>query len=203
MPSLLRIDASSRLEGSHSRDMGDQFVQQWTSSHPGAEVITRDLIATPIPHVSEATIMGFFSPPEQLDDAGKVATALSDELIGELKAAETILITTPMYNFSLPSSLKAWIDHVSRINHTFSFSPEEGFAGLIENKDVYVITSCGAVFAGGLQAMDFLSTYLKAMLEFLGLTNPTFLPIEGTSGDDETLARTQAACVNAIKNFWS
>ncbi|GAB1258543.1 FMN-dependent NADH-azoreductase [Aurantivibrio plasticivorans] len=202
MPTLLRIDASSRLEGSHSREMGDHFVTQWRQSHPNSKVTLRDLINSPVPHISDNTINGFFSP-EPLDATLQQATALSDELIHELKEADTLLITTPMYNFSIPSSLKAWIDQVSRVNHTFSFS-ETGFAGLINRKDVYVITSSGAVFSqGDFKAMDFMTTYLDAMLSFLGLVNPTFLAIEGSSGFEEALAQSKQSCINAINNYWS
>src|ERR1700756_5285677 len=122
MPSLLRIDASSRLSGSHSRALADALEAAWSA--------------------------GFYTPPASLDERLKRAVALSDELIDELNAAETVLIATPMYNFSVPSALKSWIDQVVRINRTFSYDGKK-FTGLVEAKRVVVVAAFGAEGYGG------------------------------------------------------
>ena len=110
MPSLLRIDASPRRDDRHSRASCDALEAAWLARFPGATLTRRDLVANPLPHIHETTITGFYTRADQLDDNLKRALTLSDQLIDEVNAADTILIATPMYNFSLPSALKSWID---------------------------------------------------------------------------------------------
>src|SRR5262245_46329995 len=128
-PTLLRIDASARTEGSHSRTLADGVQARWLKAHPHGRVIRRDLAVAPQAHIEAATIQGFYTPPEQMTPELRAATAQSDELIAELKAAHTVLIAAPIYNFSIPSSLKAWIDQVVRIGHTFAYQDGQ-FTGL-------------------------------------------------------------------------
>lgn len=202
MSQLLRIDASSRTEGSHSRELADFFVEQWLSINPGGKVVNRDLIKTKIPHISEKTIAGFYRPVNEHDQVLTEATKLSDELISELKSADTVLIATPMYNFSIPSALKAWIDQIVRIGQTFSFSPDTGFEGLIKKKRAYVLTATGAVFSNeGMQELDFLSPYLKSLLSFLGFTDVEFLTIEGTTTDESALKLSKEIAQNKIASL--
>lgn len=177
MSQLLRIDASSRVIDSESRKLADFFVNQWTHNNPEGKVVVRDLLEAQIPHITANTIAGFYTPINEQSQPLKEATKLSDELIAELMAAETLLFDTPMYNFSVPSALKAWIDQIVRSGETFSFSPETGFEGLVKNKRAYVITATGAVFSNeGMEALDFLTPYLKSLLSFLALLKLSFLP---------------------------
>jgi len=204
MKTLLRIDASSRVDGSHSRKIGNLCVEQWLKTYPDAKVQIRDLSKDQIPHIQENTIGGFFTSKEEHTTELKTATELSDTLISELKAADAILINTPMYNFSIPSALKAWIDQISRIGETFSYSPEEGFAGLLENKKAYVVTSTGAVFDNDeMKTMDFMTPYLRSILTFLGISDIQFLTIEGSSGDEIALEKSTQAAINHINHLWS
>ena len=144
MPRLLRIDSSSRREGSHSRQLADRVQAKWLQENPRGQVLVRDLASAPIPHISEATISAFFTPKQQHSVKSRKAAALSDELIGELLAADALLISVPIYNFSIPSALKAYIDHVVRIDHTFAFDPQKGLHGLIGNKRAFVAAAYGA-----------------------------------------------------------
>lgn len=205
MTRILRIDASSRTEGSHSRKFADRFLESWFKTHPDDTLAVRDLALAPIPHIAAATIAGFYSPPEQLSDAMKAATALSDQLITELRDADLVLISTPMYNFSIPSALKAWIDQIVRINHTFSFSPEAGLAGLLRGKRAIVITAAGAVFSDNeaMQPMDFMTPYLKFILGFIGIDSVEVITLEGTTIDPAAFERSQAAARNRIENLSS
>jgi FMN-dependent NADH-azoreductase len=204
MPTLLRIDASSRLNGSHSRELADFFVQHWTQANPQGEVVVRDLVCDPIPHIADTTIAAFYTPKEDLDETLTQATALSDRLIGEVMAADVLLIDTPMYNFSMPSALKAWIDQVVRIGETFSYSPEVGFSGLIEGKQAFIVTATGAEFSNeALRPMDFLTPYLLALLGFLGLNDVQRLSLEGTTTDPEVLERSKLAAHQTITQMWS
>lgn len=202
MTTLLKIDASARHKGSHSREVAEHFTQQWQAAHPQGEVIVRDLVDTPLPHISEQTIGGFFSPEPTSEQL--TATALSDELIGEIMAADVIVISAPMYNFSLPSSLKAWIDQVARIGKTFSFDPEAGFGGLVADKQVYLVTATGAVFSEpGMSDMDHMTGYLKFILGFLGMSVTQHWSIEGASMSEDILNTCKQTARTDINQLWS
>lgn len=204
MPTLLRIDASSRLVESHTRRLADQFVARWLEAHPCGEVVVRDLVQDPVPPIHADTITGFYTPRAEHSETLRRETAVSDQLIGELCSADELLIDTPMYNFTVPSALKAWIDQVVRIGETFSFSSEAGFKGLVDGKTVYVITATGAEFSSpAMQPMDFLTPYLKMLLGFLGMTEVTFLALEGTTTDEARFSHSQQAAAQTIEQLWS
>ncbi len=199
MSKLLRIDASSRTSGSISREMADLFQQSWFQAHPKDEIVVRDLAAHPLPHITEQAIAGFYTPADQHTAALKAATALSDELIKELFAADVLIISVPMYNFSLPSALKAYIDQIVRINHTFAFNPEKGFQGLVTGKRAYVFTAYGAVFSNEAMAVcDFFTPYLKFLLGFLGITASEFFAVEGTTLDEAAMVRSKQDATQRI-----
>lgn len=194
MTTLLRIDASARPDGSYSRQLGDRFVAAWQQKTADGHIVTRDLVASPIPHIANDTIAGYYTPPEQMTDDLRAATSLSDTLIAELKAADVILITTPMYNFSVPSALKAWIDQIVRINHTFAYDGQT-FTGLITGKPVYVACAYGAsgyTNGGPMGAFDLLRGYLQLLLSFLGLTDIHFIGVEATTADAPIVAENLA-----------
>ncbi len=202
MTKLLRVDASSRLNGSHSRELADIFQQKWFASHPDDEIVVRDLIRTPLPFIADATIKGFYAAPEQFTADLKAAVALSDELISELKTADLLVISTPMYNFSVPSALKAWIDQVVRVGHTFSYSPESGFAGLLPGKRAVIFTASGAAYASeAMQAMDFLRPYLRTLLGFLGFARIEVVSVEGTTIDEAAFKSSRAAALEQIERL--
>ena len=199
MARLLRINASARSQGSHSQETADYFQSKWLEANPDGEIMVRNLARDAIPHIEEATIDGFYTPREQHDDRLKDATRLSDRLIEELMSADEILISTPMYNFSVPSALKAYIDQVVRIGYTFGFDEEKGLFGLVKGKRAYIVTASGAVFSNGnLDAFNFLEPYIKALLSFLGFENICFFSIEGTTVDEAALARSREAARNDI-----
>lgn len=189
MTTILRLDSSSRTDGSKSRQLGDYFEKVWLSRYPADQVIKRDLIANPINHISDVTIAGFYTPPEQFTDELREATALSDELIKELFSADVLLLTVPMYNFSVPSALKAWIDHIVRIGHTFSYDGTN-FAGLVTGKRVYIVSAYGAggyLKNGPMSAYDFMGPYLTLLFNFLGIENIQIFGAEATTADEETV----------------
>jgi FMN-dependent NADH-azoreductase len=203
MATLLRIDASSQLEGSHSRELGDFFVQQWSQAHPAGRILVRDLVREPIGHITANTINGFHTPKREIDSTMRQATALSDRLIGELMQADLLLIDTPMYNFSIPSALKAWIDQIVRIGVTFNYSPENGFSGLIKNKQAFLVTASGAVFSNEpMQSMDFVTPYLTTLLAFLGIEDVKLLTLEGTTTDPLKLQLSKQTAKNCITKMW-
>ncbi|MBN04170.1 NAD(P)H-dependent oxidoreductase [Ponticaulis sp.] len=195
MAHLLRIDASARIEESHSRALGDYFETAWEAANPITrrflsktpknEIVRRDLAARPISHIANSTIAGFYTPPDGFTPDLYAATAMSDELIAELQAADTLVITTPLYNFSVPSSLKAWIDQIMRIGHTFSFDGEN-FGGLLQVKDVVIICAYGAsgyLDANTMKSANFLQPYLEFLFGFMGADSIRFISAEGMTGD--------------------
>ena len=200
MPTLLRVDASPRRAGSHSRLLGDHAEAAWRAAHPGGAVLHRDLAATPLPHVSETTIGAFFTPPDALGADQQAAIALSDQLVAELLAADTLLVTTPMYNFGMPSALKAWIDHIMRVGRTFSYDGT-GFAGLAGGRDAILALAYGAAGyaeGGPFAAADFALPHLRFLLGFIGIDAVQAFAVEGTSGPADGAAASLARARDAI-----
>jgi len=195
MNNILRIDASPRpaatdsaAGGSFSRALADTVVANLASKRPNARVVARDLAADGIDHIADETIKGFYTTPDAMTPALRDATATSDALIAELKAADAIVISAPIYNFSVPSALKAWIDQIVRIGHTFAYEDGE-FRGLLADKPTYLVLAYGAPgYAPGglLDSMDFLRPYLVSLMKFIGLTSVEVIAIEGTTAPDAT-----------------
>lgn len=182
--------------------MADKFQSQWKKVNTGGQVIIRDIINDPIPHISEATISGFYTPTDELTADLKQATSLSNQLIAELKGTDHLLISSPMYNFGVPSALKAWIDQIVRVNQTFGVG-EEGFFGMVENVKAYVITAAGAVYhtSEDMKVLDFVQPYLKTVLGLIGITDVTFIPLEGTSLDPEVFQQMKSDAESMIASI--
>jgi len=189
MQKLLRIDSSSRVTGSQSRELGDYFETKWKAARPDGQLIRRDLAIEPIEQIRQDTITGFYTPADGMTEELKSATALSDKLIGEVQAADTVLITTPIYNFGVPASLKAWIDQLVRIGHTFSFDGAN-FGGLAEPDTAIVCAAYGASGyeeGGPFRAANFLEPYLDFLLKFLGIPTIHFITVQATTADAVTV----------------
>lgn len=181
MKTLLRIDCSARTTGSHSRDLADHYEQKWRTTYPEGTVLYRDLTESKLPHIQNNTITGFYALPGEMTDEQIKATALSDELIAELKQVDEVLISSPLYNLNVPSSLKAYIDQVTRIGHTFNIN-ENGYYGLLENKKATVITVKGGSYKGTpMEQYDFQEPYLKVILGHIGIAVDNLFSLEGTS----------------------
>jgi FMN-dependent NADH-azoreductase len=176
MNSLLVINTSAAGEGSVSRVLVDETVARLRSAHPEAKVTRRDLGVAPVPHLTVDTLNGVRGTPRTAAEIR--ARQLSDELIGELRAADTIVIGAPMYNFSVTTGLRAWFDYVLRAGETFSYS-EAGPKGLLPGKRVIVIESRGGLYSEGpASAVDFQEPYLRHLLGFIGITDVTFIHAE-------------------------
>ena len=197
MKKLLRLDCSSRISGSHSRELADHFEEKWTIVNPDGIVIRRDLAKQQLPHIQSNTIEGFYTPVEHMTPESKKATALSDELITELKSANEILISSPLYNINVSSSLKAYLDQVVRIGHTFNIN-ENGYYGLLENKMAYLITVKGGVYKGTpMEQYDFQEPYLQAILGHMGIKTQGLFSLEGTS-DSKIVEQNKHVVKNSI-----
>jgi FMN-dependent NADH-azoreductase len=157
VPTLLYIDASPRGDYSLSRKLSAAFAAKWEQTHPSGTVIRRDLPTSKLSFVDLDWIAGAYSAPDQHSEGSKQALAISDTLIAELLAADTIVIGTPMYNFNVPAVLKAWIDHVVRVRKTFAVT-DAGLKGLATGKRVIVTVAAGATYDSGfMKTMDFVT----------------------------------------------
>lgn len=187
MANILHIDSSVRSTGSLSRQLGAELVAKLQAAS-AATVVKRDLVAQPLPHLTETMMGAYFTPAEQRNAEQAYAIKTSDALVDELFAADTIVIGAPMYNFTIGSSLKAWIDHVARAGRTFRYGAN-GPEGLVTGKKVYVVAASGGVYSeGAAAAYDHVTTYLRAALGFLGMTDVTFIVAEGVAGGEEAAA---------------
>lgn len=204
MPTLLRIDTSARISDSHSRELADAIQAEWQAAHPAGHVNQRDLVSNSIGHIQNETIAGYYTPEEQMTEQLRHATAQSDELIAELQQADAILLSTPMYNFSMPSALKAWIDQVVRVNKTFAVEPDGNMVGIVDSKPVYIAVAAGAQFTGtALESLDFLRPYLQTVLGFIGLTDIHFYSVESTAMDLEMFGRNREQVLEQIGEMFT
>ncbi|MGO8790933.1 MAG: FMN-dependent NADH-azoreductase [Terriglobia bacterium] len=175
---LLKVDSSAR-RNSVSRKLTAQYAETWIKHHPGGEVIERDLAAIALPQITDEWVEASRSNPSQLTPAQRQTLALSDTLVGELLNADVIVIGAPMYNFSISSTLKGWIDQVVRLGKTVTYGAE-GPKGLLAGKKVFVLTSRGGAYGQGTHSekYDFQEPYLRHILGFIGLTDVTFIHAE-------------------------
>jgi FMN-dependent NADH-azoreductase len=177
MKTLLRIDSSIRHTDSISRAMGHHFVSCWKEEYPTGKIIIRDLQINPIAHLSQSTVLAFFGGQATRDEL-----ALSDELINEIMISDELLITCPMYNFQIPSSLKAYLDHVVRLNKTFLHKNGE-YMGLLKNKKCSIITAMGGKKQDVNQEEGF-ESYLRNILGFIGIVDTKIYCVDGTANPD-------------------
>ncbi len=171
MTRVLKIDASGRTDGSISRDMSDRIAQRLAN---GGRVVSRDL-NDHLPFIDEKWIGANFTPAEKRTEAQKQTLSLSDRLIEELRTADTLVIGTPVYNFGIPATLKAWVDQIARAGVTFRYT-ENGPEGLLKGKKAVIAFASGGVPMGA--AMDHVTPYLKTVLGFVGITEVEFLDKE-------------------------
>jgi FMN-dependent NADH-azoreductase len=176
MKTLLELRTSIHSgEGVSSRLAAD-CVAAWRDANPAANVITRDLARDPVPHLTAERFAAFLAKPEARTPEQQAAAGFSDALIAELRAADTIVIGLPMYNFGLPSTLKAYFDHVARSGHTFRYT-EKGPEGLLKGKKAVVFATRGGLYAG--TPKDTQTAYVRDFLAFLGIQDVEFVYAEG------------------------
>lgn len=176
MSRVLIIESSARQQGSISRQLTAEFIAQWKAAHPADEVVVRDLAQESVPHLDSDLLGGWMKPADQQNDAERAALARSNRLTEELLAADVLVLAAPMYNFGIPSTLKAWLDHVLRAGVTFKYT-ETGPQGLLSGKRAFVLTARGGVYAGG--PLDHQEPYLRQALAFIGIHDVTFIHAEG------------------------
>jgi FMN-dependent NADH-azoreductase len=199
MSNVLFVTSSLFGENSKSRIVAAEFLDAWRQSHPVAHVTVRD--TSTIPHLDAAVLTAGAISPERRTPEQREAASLSDRLIAEVEAANIIVIAAPMYNFSISSPLKAWIDHVARAGRTFRYNTN-GPEGLLKGKRVFAAGSRGGFYAGGVSnGIDFHEPYLRSMLRFLGLDDVTFIHAEGQNVSAKAAADGMAQASNTIANL--
>lgn len=207
MARLLHIDSSPRGERSHSRRLTREFVEGWKQAHCADVVTYRDVGRHPVPHVDEAWIAAAYTPPEQQTPQLQEAIRISDQLVDEFLAADVYVIGIPMYNFSVPSTFKAYIDQIVRVGRTFAFEPEDSanpYKPLVLGKKMFIITARGGSgFEPGEQneKLNHQNPYLRTVFGFIGITDITFVNVENDELSGTSLAQSLAAARTQVAHL--
>ena len=191
MTRILHIDSSADLETSTSRALSQRIVDRFA----GAEVTRRDLARAPLPQIDHTWAVARMVPPADRSAEQAEALAESDKLIAEIKAADVIVMGAPVYNFSIPASLKAWIDLVARAGETFKYT-EQGPVGLVEDKRVIVAIASGGTEIGS--DIDFHSGYLRFALGFMGMTDITMIAADRIFADRDAALEKAHGQIDAL-----
>ena len=194
MGTILHLNSSIFGEGGQSSRLAQEFVAQF----PAARVVTRDLAKNPLPHLDAERFGAFLAKPEARSPAQAAVAAESDALIAELKAADTIVLGLPMYNFGLPTQLKAYFDHVARAGVTFKYT-EKGPVGLLGGKKAYVFAARGGLYQGS--PRDTQTPYVRDFLGFLGITDVEFVYAEGLAISEASKTASLAQARDRLRNL--
>lgn len=192
---LLQINTSLFSNAGQSSRLAERFVAGLRATDPDLDVVVRDLAREPVPHLTAERFEAFLAKPGARSADQEAVVAASDALIRELQAADVIVIGLPMYNFGVPSQLKAYFDHVARAGVTFRYT-ENGPVGLLTGKKVYVFAARGGLYAG--TPRDSETAYVRQFLAFVGLTDVEFVYAEGLALSDASKQAALAKAANAI-----
>lgn len=174
---ILRIDSSASSTNSMTRKLGDEVIRRLTHEHPGAELIERDL-SKGIDLLNESWVQANLANPDERNLEQQEILAYSDQLVEEMRPADVIVITAPIYNFSIPAALKAWVGMICRAGLTFGYT-EKGPQGILNDRPVYLVMASGGVPFGS--PIDFASGYLHHILGFVGIQDVRAVYAEGTN----------------------
>lgn len=182
MSTLLQINSSLFGDNGNSSTLSNEFVQNWLAKHPDGKVVVRDLAKEAVPHLDATRVSAFFTPAENRTAEQQALVDYSDALINELKTADVVVIGVPLYNFGIPSTLKAYFDQLARAGVTFKYS-ETGPVGLLDDKPVHIIAARGGFHQG--KASDTQTGFLNTFLNFIGLKSVHYIYAEGLSINTE------------------
>lgn len=186
MKTLLLIRSSILHGDGQSNRLADRYVAAWRAAHPDGRVIVRDLAQHPLPHLDLAHVGAFSTPAERRTPEQQAMVAQSDALIEELQGADVVALGLPLYNFGIPSTLKAYFDHIARAGVTFRYTAN-GPEGLVKGKQVVVFAARGGLYQG--QPHDTQTPFVRNFLGFLGMSDVQFVHAEGLAMGDEPRAR--------------
>lgn len=198
MKTLLQIQTSLFENNGQSSKLANRFAAEWRDANPDGRVVVRDIGREPVPHLTAERFQAFLAKPEARTPEQQAVAGFSDTLIDELFAADVIVLGLPMYNFGIPSSLKAYFDHIGRAGVTFRYT-EKGAEGLIKGKKAYVFATRGGVYAG--TAADTETAYVRDFLRFIGIEDVEFVYAEGLAMGDAPKERALAAANNEISRI--
>jgi FMN-dependent NADH-azoreductase len=197
MSQILLITSSPRAE-SYSTRVAQTLAEKLAARVPDSRVLARDLTREPLPHIDDTFAAARNLPPEQLTPGQRAALALSDVLVKELFAADTIIIAAAMINFGIPSNLKAYIDYILRPGVTFKYT-EKGPEGLVKGKKLYLVLARGGVYTQGpMQQFNFQDPYLRASLGFIGLNDVELITVEGVAFGPEAANKAVSAALARV-----
>jgi FMN-dependent NADH-azoreductase len=185
---ILQIKTSVFSQNGQSSRLADEFVALLSEQNPGAEVVQRDIAADPVPHLDGARVGAFFAKPEERSAEQRAVIAYSDALIDELRRADVLVLGLPMYNFGVPSQLKAWFDHLARAGETFKYT-EKGAVGLMTGKKAYVFAARGGLYGDDHSQSEF----VRQFLGFIGITDVEFVYAEGLAIGPESRNKSLSA----------
>jgi FMN-dependent NADH-azoreductase len=200
MKNILQINSSIQAAASQSSRLADEVVAELRAQHPGAELVLRDLAKNPVPHLDAGRFGAFLARPEARTPEQQATVRYSDVLIEELRRADAIVLGLPMYNFGVPSQLKAWMDHVARAGVTFKYT-EKGAVGLLTGKRAWVLATRGGRYAG--TPADTQTQYVRDFLAFLGITDVEFVYAEGLAISEASRNEALAAAQSNIRRIGS
>lgn len=198
MTTILQLNASMFGDAGQSSHLADAFVARLAARETDSRVIRRDFASEPVPHLTADRFNAILAAPDQRDERQVAEAAASDAYLGELLAADVVVIGLPMYNFNIPSTLKAWFDHVARAGTTFRYTPK-GPEGLLKNKRAIVIVTSGGKYSG--TGFDLQSPYVRQFLGFIGIEDVKFVYAEGLAmGEDSRRQALDSAdtCITAL-----
>ena len=183
MKTILQLNSSINSNAGHSSSLADAFVARWLDANPGSRAVRRDLAADPVPHLTAERFGAFIAKPEARSAEQQAVVDYSDALIAELREADVVVLGLPMYNFGVPSTLKAYFDHIARAGVTFRYT-DKGAVGLLTGKKAVVLAARGGVYAG--TPSDNEAAYVRDFLAFLGITDVEFVYAEGLAIGEAT-----------------
>jgi FMN-dependent NADH-azoreductase len=185
--SILLVTSSPRGTASHSTHIATELAEKLLAANPSAKLIVRDLVANPLPHIDPDYSTGIYTPVEARTQRQAEVVGVSDGVLDELFAADTIILATGFINFGISSSLKSWVDHVARTGKTFAYG-ENGPKGLVTGKKVYIVLASGGIYSEGAAVqMDHAIPYLRSVLGFIGMTDVDVIRIEGVGMGPEAV----------------
>lgn len=190
MTTLLHIKSSLFGDAGQSSQLAERFIAQWQQKHPQGRVIVRDLVGEPIPHLDAARMTALGTPAEQRNADQQAVVAFADQLLDEIRQADQIVLGLPLYNFGVPSQMKAYFDHLARAGVTFQYT-ENGPVGLIDSKPVVLFATRGGLYRDS--GADFQVPFVKQFLGFIGLSEVEVIYAEGLAmGEQSEQALAQA-----------
>ncbi|WP_417836140.1 FMN-dependent NADH-azoreductase [Thalassospira tepidiphila] len=196
MTKVLHVSASVNGENSNSRQIALKLIDRIKAADSSATVIERDTNEALVSAITGETVGAFYTPAEDRSDAQKEIIAASDKMVAEILDADVLVIGAPMYNFSIPSTLKAWVDLIARVGVTFKYT-ENGAVGLVEGKKAYIVAATGGVPVNS--PVDFATPYLKQVLAFIGITDVEVVEASGFAVNAEEAMAKAIANVEAAK----